>query len=207
MPLYVKPVTFPSNLDGQVNGKLGPCQLEATFFAGVGHASVNRTAKRAWDAFNISCYANTGWWLTVVSLGDAYRSYESQVALFTSRYTTTFNAETCKGLTVYKTWNGVRWYQKKNTAMAAVPGTSNHGWGLAIDMAIYDPNKNDGDAHAGDPVYIQSNAWLWAWIVENAPDFGFSWEAQSEPWHIRYCDGDNIPQRVLDVENWLANAQ
>jgi hypothetical protein len=73
--LYVKPVTKPSTLNGQLNGKLGPCQLEATFFNGVGYASLERTTKRAWDALNLACYGGTGWWLTVVSLGDAYRSY------------------------------------------------------------------------------------------------------------------------------------
>lgn len=204
--LYVKPVTKPSTLDGQSNGNLGPCQLEPTFFNGVGYASLERTTKRAWDAFNITCFAESGWWLTAVSLGDAYRSYESQVRLFTSRYTPTFDAATCKGESVYKWWKGVKWYQLKYTAMAAVPGTSNHGWGLALDVAIYDPNRNDGDKYAGDPVYIQSNELLWAWIQMNAPRFGFSWEAQSEPWHLRYTEGDNIPQKVLDVENWLANA-
>lgn len=211
MAYPVKPVVLPSNLKDVKNGQLGPCQLDAVFFAGVGHASMNRAAIRAWNALNISCFGATGHWLTAVSLGDVYRSYESQVRLFKSRYVTTFDEDTCKvnsaGNPVYKTWNGVRWYQLKNTAIAAVPGTSNHGWGLAIDVAIYDPNKNDGDAFPGDPTYIASNKWLFAWLLENADDFGFCWEAQSEPWHIRFYVGDNLPQRVLDVENWLANAK
>jgi len=38
------------------------------------------------------------------------------------------------------------------------------------------------------------------WMLQNIEKFGFSWEVQSEPWHIRYCAGDNIPQAVLDFE-------
>jgi LAS superfamily LD-carboxypeptidase LdcB len=65
----------------------------------------------------------------------------------------------------------------------AVPGTSNHNLGIAIDIA-----------HA-------SGARL-AWLLKNAQDFGFSWEVQSEPWHLRYVAGDNVPLRVKE---WLAN--
>lgn len=65
-----------------------------------------------------------------VVLTDSYRPYETQERIFKERYTTTYLPGR-----PYKTWNGVRWYQRPNTAQAAVPGTSNHGLGVAIDVS------------------------------------------------------------------------
>jgi LAS superfamily LD-carboxypeptidase LdcB len=59
--------------------------------------------------------------------------------------------------------------------MAAVPGTSNHGWGLACD--VWNVGQNG----------------RLEWLLDNAKRFGFSWEVQSEPWHIRYVLGDDLP--------------
>ena len=64
--------------------------------------------------------------------------------------------------------------------LAANPGTSNHGWGLAIDLC-------SGDTH-GAP---------WTWINENAPVYGWKhplWALPSgvgphEPWHWEYAAG------------------
>jgi hypothetical protein len=38
------------------------------------------------------------------------------------------------------------------------------------------------------------------WLIDNEHRFGFSHELQSEPWHIRYWAGDNIPAAVLEYE-------
>jgi hypothetical protein len=38
------------------------------------------------------------------------------------------------------------------------------------------------------------------WLLANADWFGFSWELQSEPWHLRYYVGDRVP---LKVQHWL----
>ena len=49
----------------------------------------------------------------------------------------------------------------------AQPGTSNHGWGRAIDIF---PDK------------VQK------WIKENGSKYGWCWgEAKSEPWHFTFC--------------------
>ncbi len=50
--------------------------------------------------------------------------------------------------------------------LAATPGTSNHGWGLALDL--------DLDANAQ------------AWMRVNAPDYGFVEDVPREPWHWTY---------------------
>jgi LAS superfamily LD-carboxypeptidase LdcB len=73
--------------------------------------------------------------------------------------------------------------------MAAVPGTSNHGWGLAIDLA----EKVNGKAVSISPRSVK-------WLIKHAAQYGFCAEAQSEPWHWRYFTGDKIPAAVLAFE-------
>jgi cell wall-associated NlpC family hydrolase len=89
---------------------------------------------------------------TPVCLTDSYRTYASQVRL----------------------------YGEKPT-LAAVPGTSNHGWGLAVDLC-------GGIQTFGTPQY--------AWMVRNAGRFGYvhpTWadpgNGREEPWHWEYAAG------------------
>jgi cell wall-associated NlpC family hydrolase len=71
----------------------------------------------------------------------------------------------------------VRLYAVK-PALAAVPGRSNHGWGLAVDLC--------GGAQSFDsPEYF--------WLTANAPSFGWSnpqWArrggSREEPWHWEF---------------------
>jgi hypothetical protein len=81
---------------------------------------------------------------------DSYRSYASQVTLYGQK-----------------------------PALAAVPGTSNHGWGLAVDLC------------GGVESYSSSQ---YAWLVEQAGRFGFihpTWadpgNGREEPWHWEYA--------------------
>ncbi|WP_369254213.1 NlpC/P60 family protein [Geodermatophilus amargosae] len=79
----------------------------------------------------------------------------------------------------YRTYAGqVRLYGEK-PALAAVPGTSNHGWGLAVDLC-------GGIDGFGTPQY--------AWMVANAGRFGWlhpTWadpgNGREEPWHWEYA--------------------
>ena len=110
-----------------------------------------------------------------LKLTDAYRVFEIQDRIFRERYTTT------PMYTVDIRWyQGKRWYRKPNQAAAAIPGTSNHGLGLAVDFAgvIYAygslPNKTI------------------SWLNKNAKRFGWvrpSWSFNKntwEPWHWEY---------------------
>jgi hypothetical protein len=62
---------------------------------------------------------------------------------------------------------------------------------LAIDLAL--------GAH---PSGAQPITPVLPWLFNNAHRFGFSWEFRdgSEPWHVRYVDGDNVPAAVLAHE-------
>jgi peptidoglycan hydrolase-like protein with peptidoglycan-binding domain len=92
-------------------------------------------------------------------------------------------------------YNSIYWVKKlvngRYPATAATPGNSNHGIGLALDLA----EEYDTDS-APDPIRSQ---WV-QWLVNNASRYGISAELQSEPWHWRYVAGDAIPKAVLDFE-------
>jgi len=68
--------------------------------------------------------------------------------------------------------------------LAAYPGTSNHGWGLAIDLA---------------------EEWMRGWIDDHGRKFGWAkTEAFSEWWHVNFIPGSGpfkptfVPLRVGD---------
>lgn len=88
-----------------------------------------------------------------ITVTDSYRSYSQQVAV-----------------------------RRKKPGLAAAPGTSEHGWGLAVDMA-------DGVPNVGER-YI--------WLREVAPKYGWDnpeWARKGgsgayEPWHWEYTPTD-----------------
>lgn len=145
-------------------------------------AQLVKPAARAWRAL-VETAKSAG---IVLMVTGSYRSYTQQVDLFHQRWTTSYvsGAESV-------TWQGTRYYLRRGVARAAIPGTSNHGWGLAVDAA--ENLDSDPSAESLSRSTLQ-------WLVNLAPKFGFSWELQSEPWHLRYVAGDDIPQSVLNWE-------
>lgn len=106
-----------------------------------------------------------GYNLTITSAADAFRTYAIQERIFRERYTTfpLWGRPT-------KVWNGVKYWLKPGQATAAVPGTSNHGRGLAVDI------RNAGSFSG--PFY--------RWMAQTGPLYGFSnseGRSINEPWH------------------------
>lgn len=103
---------------------------------------------------------------------DAYRSYEIQEKIFRERY-----RPQASGVGPYRDvrwWNGVR-YVRVNNAAAAVPGTSNHGWGVAVDFA--------------SGINVSFSSPQYRWMHANAGRYG--WDNRAgitirEPWHWEY---------------------
>lgn len=174
LPVYdVRP---PAVLEGQNNGRLTLGILRQTPGLDAGPTlTLVETATRSWRAMS-SAAETAGIVLKATSTVDSYRPYAVQQAIFKARYSPT----RIPGQPT-KTCNGITYWQKPDTAMAACPGTSNHGWGLAVDVQDAAGKRLD-------------------WLEANTKAYGWSWEAQSEPWHIRYTAGDHIPQAVLDYE-------
>jgi len=111
-------------------------------------AEVGRGGHRMWapaaDAFQrlVGDAAADG-----VSIGvtDSYRSYDEQVDLARR-----------KGL-------------YSQGGLAAEPGTSDHGWGLSLDLDLDDRAQ--------------------AWVRANAGRYGFVEDTPREPWHWTYMGG------------------
>jgi hypothetical protein len=119
-------------------------QVPATLLVpaeGTAGARLRPGAAAAWARLRAAVYARHGWRPTITSLADAYRSFEIQKSTFLARYTLTVPTGGFKdgrSRTVanggIKRWNDRYWYLKDHMAVAAVPGTSNHGWGKAVDI-------------------------------------------------------------------------
>ena len=166
--LPVVKVRFPVGLLKQKNGQLDPKVLRAIRPSG----KLYRTTAIAYDAMKRAAKAENIF-LKPTSTFDSYRPYTVQEAVFRQRY----QLEPLKGRPVRR-WEGRLWYLKPGLAPVAAPGTSNHGWGLAVD--IWNVSQNG----------------RLEWLLVNAARFGFSWELQSEPWHLRYVLGDDLPDGV-----------
>lgn len=176
----VLPIIMPSDLAGTKNGQLPPAVLRNIKAP---NGQLHRLAATAWNAMQLAG-AFAGVELNHVG---AYRPFEQQIKLFRERYTGT---PTGRRPQVTRTYQGATWYLKKGMAPAGTPGTSNHGWGLAIDISNCSGKRLE---------------WLLGdgFSTSNALKFGFSWEvkdgANAEAWHICYVCGDQLPQAVLDA--------
>lgn len=189
--LPIAPLKRPSTLNGKENGKL-PDSILVTI--GVGNARMEKTAARSFIAMFSEARKVIG--VQIKHVGH-YRSFDEQRNLFVSRYEPvskiTFDQTPRERKKVWDQaerygYNSVYWVKKRINggypATAATPGSSNHGWGLALDVA----EEYDNDA-APDPIREKFVNWL----INNAARFGISAELQSEPWHWRYVAGDDIP--------------
>ena len=77
----------------------------------------------------------------------------------------------------YRNYAGQQYYWGLYTSgrgnLAARPGTSNHGWGRAVDLAA---------------------TWMRTWIDRNGAKYGWrKVEAASEWWHVNYVGGYRAP--------------
>ncbi len=119
---------------------LGNGQIPADALTPIGIDS-HRLYQPAADAFvrMVADAANSG---VTIGITDSYRPFDEQVSL----------AER-KGL-------------YRNGGLAATPGTSNHGWGLAVDLDLDDGAQR--------------------WMRENGWRYGFVEDTPREPWHWGY---------------------
>ena len=180
MDYPVLPIVMPSDLSGAKNGEINPSLLRDIKAP---NGKLHHHAATAWNCLQMSAYFAG---IELKHVG-AYRPLPQQVNLFNERYSATPTGRTPQ---VTRTYQGKTWYLKKGVAPAGSPGTSNHGWGLAIDIASASGKRLD---------------WLLGdgFMTSNALKFGFSWEvkngANAEAWHIRYVCGDKLPQAVLEA--------
>lgn len=175
--LPIAAVVLPADLAGVRNGELPDALLEPVPGWGTGQR-LHRVAARSWRQMLVAAHADG----VPLTCTGTYRSLTEQHDLFLDRYSPTYIAGQSS-----KRWNGRTWWLKPGNATAATPGKSNHGLGLAVDAGAEldgDPAPESIDKHTLD------------WLLAHAPGFGWSWELQSEPWHIRFVAGDTIPPAI-----------
>lgn len=162
-------IVRPSALAGQTNGKLDGWVLAEC--DELGHL-LETNAARAWKHMVAAAWLDN----VFLTVDNAYRSYAEQVNLFTARYSQTWQTTN----PVY--WDGNPWWKLPGAITAAVPGTSNHGWGLAVD--------------------VHTDATNVKWLEQHEVEFGWSHEAgisESEPWHVHYFAGDTFQPEDDDM--------
>lgn len=172
-------MTLPECLKNQKNGQLPESLLVP---CGIGSFKMLQPAARAMRALVAAANAAG---FNVHATGT-YRSFAAQQTLFFARYSDT----PIEGRPT-KSYKNKTWWLKPKMAMAAVPGTSNHGWGLAVDFA---EKKADGSIVSVSPRFV-------SWLCNNAKTYGFSAEDQSEVWHWRHVAGDKLTPAVIAFEN------
>lgn len=114
---------------------------------------LRKDSAAAWEALRQASLAERGVDLYPLGGASAYRTFAQQVQMKRE------------------------WTAKGQPQKAATPGTSNHGWGLAVDA---------GDANAA----VAER--MWAALRDLGPRFGWSWDEGKrvgEPWHFRYVGG------------------
>lgn len=176
MMLPVKQIILPADL-----ASVKPGMLDIGLLKNIEpYGQLHRLAADAYHALRAKAFADGIEPFKPTSAGDTYRTIEMQRKGFLARY----QVEPIAGAST-RTWEGKKWYLKANNAPMAAPGTSNHNLGLAVDIHTASGNRLD-------------------WMLQNCLAFGFSWEVQSEPWHIRYVAGDRVP---APVQAWLDSKQ
>lgn len=176
--LPIIPIRRCACLVGVENGRLPQRLLQKVERGG----RLHQCAANAYGAMDAAANAE-GIDLAPTSPADTYRSFDVQEYGFFQRYTDKPTAMMMRRQRP-RIYQGKHWYLKPKMAPMAVPGTSNHGLGLAVDIA-------------------NASGKRLAWLEANAVSFGFSWEVvPEEPWHLRYVAGDKVPARV---SAWLAS--
>ena len=162
-PMLAPPTPGAGMAAGQKTGQNGMLPEDRLALVGIGQHKAQPVAADAFKAMRAAAASDK------VDLGitDSYRTYQGQVAA------------------------KQKWAAKGKPQMAATPGKSNHGWGLAFDMS-FGSNRNS-------PGY--------KWMVQNAAKFGFKGPLQnpSEAWHWEYVGGGN-PEAIKSGTTEIANA-
>lgn len=91
----------------------------------------------------------------------------------------------------YRTYDAQVQLRVVKPALAAIPGTSNHGWGIAVDFGVPINTGRSAEYH---------------WLRVHGPDYGWDnpvWArfdgSKPEPWHFEFFAAGAIPNRASNV--------
>lgn len=136
-------------------------RLPASDLAPIYGGRLRKDAAAAWNAMDAECVRLTGKHLRPTGSQSSYRDYDAQVYF----------------------WN---LYISGKGNLAAHPGTSNHGWGIAVDLA---------------------EPWMRSWVDAHGAKYGWKkTEAFGEWWHVNYVGGFK-PEPPVDHLNGLTKKE
>lgn len=159
------------------NGRIPPEALRRLSVGG----SLLAGAAASFERWRVQA-AEVGRTLTIASVADAYRTFEQQEDLFLKRYEVGSGPGPFGDVREYK---NVKYYRARGAAVA-VPGTSNHGKGLAVDIA--NTGAFGGSFHN--------------WLSSTGPALGWTnteGRSVNEPWHWVYGGSNNTPPTEDDM--------
>lgn len=111
----------------------------------------------------------------------SYPHAYSQVGIFENRYPSLVSLGVPDRRGPYKS---KYWWRRPGTAAAAVPGTSNHGWGVALDLA-----SNVNRLNSIENLWVRANStrfgWVWPSWAQKFPTL--------EPWHYEFVGTVSYP--------------
>jgi len=153
------------------NGAL-PASLRASVGGGL---QLELGAALTWQRIVADVEREYGWTPTPSPGASGYRTLAQQETLFQQRYSTIFS-EGDRNLAHAKTWQGKTWWLRPGVAPAATPGTSNHGYGKAMDVGYlggfgttrYNQFKTVAARYGWDNVEGKSINEPWHWVQTRA---------------------------------------
>lgn len=152
------------------NGNVPKALLAPLDGENYGDAVLRLDAAAAWNRARAEVKAKTGIVLTVRGWN---RSLAEQERFFFERYSRQASGGGRFG--DIRWYKGVR-YVRTSGAPAAIPGTSNHGWGLAVDIDDFGAYRTAGNARSrlANPILEKHG-----WTDDEGSSIG-------EPWHRVY---------------------
>lgn len=123
-----------------------------------------------------------------VRLQSGYRSYSTQTYLFNTRLKDRQN----KGMSYDEAYNSTRVY-------TAVPGTSEHQLGLAMDFST-NGTLSDNFANTSVGKWLKENSWRYGYILRYETSKISKTQIGNEPWHFRYVGTPHA--QIMYEKNW-----
>jgi LAS superfamily LD-carboxypeptidase LdcB len=150
----------PGGRDNRVTGQVGTCtgatveqypngQIPVSALCPLRAAAGHWLRADAAYAFDRMSQAYAGRFGTAICLTDSYRSYAAQVSVYA-----------------------------RKPGLAAVPGTSNHGWGTAVDLCGGIQSFSSAQHR-----WMSENSALYGWFH---PGWAQQNGSKPEPWHWEY---------------------
>ena len=165
---YMKLVNPDNSVDQSFISNVDLTEINSKYTSGSQSSKMMDT--RVVESFENMCKAAANAGITLISI-SAYRTYSYQSTLYNNRVQRCIN----EGMTRAEA-------EKKAATIVALPGTSEHHLGLAVDINSVETSFEDTAAFR----WLQENAENYGFILRYPKDKQEITKIIYEPWHYRY---------------------